>query len=751
MRRLATAEPLERRRLLAATPLVLTGGTGADTFYLRESADRLTLDVWQNAAVPGAGTPTQALALSGVSTVTVNAGGTTDAVTVDFTNGLPASIAVNGLSAATTSVTVVHASAVSVSATAITVGSSAVAFADVQAITVAGGTGNDTLTQTAQPLAPVTFLSGGGADTLNLNAGTFTIAGDPAGLTANVSGELFLTAAASGTGINLRRFTALNVLAGGSVTVDAPVTPGDRAVVVVSSLSVASTGRVDLTANDMIVHNGAVATVAAEVASSMSAFATAASTLNRMYAVGVIANHVTTGGAAIYTTFDGQAVTTTDVLAKYTLVGDANLDGVVNAADYTRVDAGFAQHLTGWANGDFNGDGVVDGSDYALMDDAFNTAPAAPSSLVSQLYNALDVATDQTRKTVAAIGTSAHYPDTVNPDGTWSWVADTDWTAGTWAGLLWAMYQATGNAYYETEATNFTTPLSVDDTYNGDVGPRIYDSFYPLLQQQPTDTSAINVMLAAAASKATAFNATVGGFEAWYSGNGTDPSASFDVLTDYMMDSQLLFWAAAESGNQTYYNEAVADADLVAKYNVRSDGSTAQFSFFNPTTGAFGDNQTYQGYSASSAWSRGQAWAIYAFTQCYADTGQASFLSTAEATANYYLAHLPSDDVPYWDFNAPVTSTTPRDTSAAAVAASGLLMLSKQIATSDPTNSARYRTAAGNILASLASPAYLANPTAAGDGVLLHAAVNVPAGITDNSATYGDYFFVQAINEYLAG
>ena len=737
-----TVEQLERRRLMAATPLALAGGAGANTFYLRESADQTQLDVWQNAATTAA--PTVVRALTGLSTVTVTAGGTTDAVTADFANGLPAGITVGGVSTATTSLTVMGGPTLSVSATAVAVGSTAVAYADVQAITFDGTTGNDTLTQTAQPLAPVAFAGGGGADTLDVNAGTFALAGDPNGLTANVAGYLDLTAAAAGTGVNVRHLAALNVQAGGTVVVDAPDAAGDRAVVVTSALSVAATGKFDLTGNDLIVHNGSRAAVAAGVTSSLSG-----QPLTVLGAVGVVQNQVA-GGGVLMSTFDGQPVSATDVLARYTTVGDTNLDGVVSIADYTRIDAGFVNHLSGWANGDFNGDGVVDGSDYALIDNAYNTAVPTPD-LVSQLHNALNVAAGQARKTIAAIGTSANYPRSVNADGTWSWVADTDWTSGTWAGLLWDLYAATGDAYFSTQAGRFTAPLTVNETATGDVGPRVYDAFDPLLQQQPGNQTAVTAMLDAAAAKATTYNAAVGAFKAWYSGNGQNPSANFDVLTDYMMDQELLFWAAAQSGNQTYYNEAVSNAVVTETNNVRADGSTAQFSFFNPTTGAFGDNQTYQGYSATSTWSRGQAWAIYGFTQTYAATGRADFLATAEKTANYFLAHLPADDVPYWDFNAPTIPNAPRDSSAAAVAASGLLKLSKLIATSDPANSGRYRSAAGAILASLSSPAYLNGQTAAGDGVLLHGALNVPANISDNALAYGDYYFVEAINAYLAG
>jgi len=74
-----------------------------------------------------------------------------------------------------------------------------------------------------------------------------------------------------------------------------------------------------------------------------------------------------------------------DVLVKYMLYGDADLNGVLDGADYQQIDNGFGNHvLSGWSNGDFNYDGALDGSDYSLIDNAFNqeTAGAAPLALV---------------------------------------------------------------------------------------------------------------------------------------------------------------------------------------------------------------------------------------------------------------------------------------------------------------------------------------------------------------------------------
>ncbi len=66
-------------------------------------------------------------------------------------------------------------------------------------------------------------------------------------------------------------------------------------------------------------------------------------------------------------------------LIKYTYNGDANLDGVVNADDYFRIDSGFITQTGDYANGDFNYDNTIDADDYFLIDSAFiaQTAPLA--------------------------------------------------------------------------------------------------------------------------------------------------------------------------------------------------------------------------------------------------------------------------------------------------------------------------------------------------------------------------------------
>ena len=94
-------------------------------------------------------------------------------------------------------------------------------------------------------------------------------------------------------------------------------------------------------------------------------------------ALGILLNN-TGGSTPIYSSFDGQTAVSTDVLVKTTVYGDANLDGHVDASDYSDIDNGYLTNATGWSNGDFNYDGTINGSDYTLIDNAFNMQPGQP-------------------------------------------------------------------------------------------------------------------------------------------------------------------------------------------------------------------------------------------------------------------------------------------------------------------------------------------------------------------------------------
>ena len=69
-----------------------------------------------------------------------------------------------------------------------------------------------------------------------------------------------------------------------------------------------------------------------------------------------------------------------DTLLRYTLDGDANLDGTVNLQDFNRLAANFGQSNQAWTDGDFNYDGAINLSDFNALAGNFGMS-ASPTAL----------------------------------------------------------------------------------------------------------------------------------------------------------------------------------------------------------------------------------------------------------------------------------------------------------------------------------------------------------------------------------
>jgi hypothetical protein len=296
---------------------------------------------------------------------------------------------------------------------------SSVTADDVQTQTINGNGGNDDfIVATAQPETESLIFNGGlGTTTLNVNvalpnngvgttfnsgttagdigvlnvsAGTWTFAGNPntssSSLTVNDSSNVVFAAGASGSGINTRQLLTLNVSTAGIATVATPAHHSDRAVLLLSNVSITGTGVLNMNANDLVVTNSNLASISALLASGYNNgawngagidSAAAAADTTHLTALGDLLNNV--GNTPLYGSgstlgkFDGlSSIPATAILVKYTYYGDTDLSGVVDGSDYSRIDNGYLQKLTGWYNGDFNYDNAVDGSDYTLIDNAYN-------------------------------------------------------------------------------------------------------------------------------------------------------------------------------------------------------------------------------------------------------------------------------------------------------------------------------------------------------------------------------------------
>ena len=376
------------------------------------------------------------------------------------------------------------------------------------------------------------------------------------------------------------------------------------------------------------------------------------------------------------------------------------------------------------------------------------------SAAVAGPLDSQGIATDlsfietQVSKTLNSLGSSPtpgnpQYPVSGGDSGTWTTTSPQDgavgWTSGFFPGQLWLLYQATGSQQWLTAAKAWTAPLA--SQANGrpvdpsDIGFIIGTSFGNgyRLTGDPTYKS---VLLTTGNSLASLYNPNVGAVRSW-TFPPYQPPSHFAVTIDSMMQLGPLQWGAGNGGSSAWAGIAASHANTATTNLVRLDGSTFQVADFNPTTGTLMSRGTFSGYSDSSTWARGQAWGLYGFVQAYQTSGNPAFLMTAENLANYFVDHLPSNFISPWDFDAPTPA--PVDTSAAAIAADGLIMLSTVAGTA--VLRASYLQDAEDILGSLSSNYLDLNPN--GEAVLID---GFPGnGGTNTALIYGDYYFTEAL------
>ncbi|WP_428936801.1 beta strand repeat-containing protein [Fontivita pretiosa] len=163
------------------------------------------------------------------------------------------------------------------------------------------------------------------------------------------------------------------------------------------------TGRWDLADNDLIIDAASLATTSSQIKSGLEnggAFdwlgpgigSTQANVQNTtagsfLYGLGVVLNDLAQvgGSGPIYTSFAGQSLTGNEILVKFTYFGDADLSGSIDATDYSLIDNGYVNSLSGWINGDFDYSGSIDATDYALIDNAYvNQAGPLAEALIAE-------------------------------------------------------------------------------------------------------------------------------------------------------------------------------------------------------------------------------------------------------------------------------------------------------------------------------------------------------------------------------
>jgi PEP-CTERM motif len=263
--------------------------------------------------------------------------------------------------------------------------------------TVANGNFN------AGGIDPLTDTTSTGVDT------TKSLAVTVAPEVGATSATLEYLSATSG-GIHTFKLASLSIQPGGTTKLDATTVGNhaNRSLLITGGLTLVGSGQLDLGNNDLVVHNGDLGQISNEIETGSASnwtgqgitSSSAGNDPNHLLALAAVS-----GGSGLFGTFDGQSISSTDVVVKSTYYGDSNLDGLVDGSDYSLIDNGFNQGLTGWLNGDYNYDGHVDGSDYSLIDNSFNNSVVLANPL-AQLASQVASPTSE----IAVTGTAVPEP-----------------------------------------------------------------------------------------------------------------------------------------------------------------------------------------------------------------------------------------------------------------------------------------------------------------------------------------------------
>ncbi|KAF7161300.1 hypothetical protein CNMCM5623_006917 [Aspergillus felis] len=309
-----------------------------------------------------------------------------------------------------------------------------------------------------------------------------------------------------------------------------------------------------------------------------------------------------------------------------------------------------------------------------------------------------------------------------------------------------------------------------------------------------SNTENLQALLTGARSLASRFVPSTGTIRSWDALRQSDveiTSLETDclVIIDSMMNLDLLFYAAAHLGPElaaiaTTHAKTLINSHLRKESIAGKEGySTIHVVNFDPATGRIKERRTAQGYSATSTWTRGQAWAITGYVQTYAWTRDKQFLDVAIGLAECFLARLEGAPacvekmvngkrvgryVPLWDFDAPVDEANPlRDSSAGVIAANGMLLLSQVLVRDDEGLARRFRDAAMRIVSETVEFSYSREEARLVEGgkqvedvsgqrfdaILRNATANHNAKdldrYSDHGLVYADYYLLEFGNQLL--
>jgi Highly conserved protein containing a thioredoxin domain len=322
----------------------------------------------------------------------------------------------------------------------------------------------------------------------------------------------------------------------------------------------------------------------------------------------------------------------------------------------------------------------------------------------------------------------------------------TSWTEGFWTGILWLTYEYNKDSEIREAAVRSVDSFKRRLEKNQQLDHHDIGFLYSLSAKAQwileKDENARALALQAADVLMKRWRPDSQLIQAW--GPEGDPDNGGRIIIDCLMNLPLLYWAAEQTGNPIYAERARIHAEKSRRFLVRGDDSSYHTFYFDQKTGDSIRGGTHQGFRDGSTWTRGQAWGIYGFALAYRYFRDPVYLETSRRLARYFIDHLPEDSVAYWDFDVPQEAGTPRDSSASAIAACGILELAEHLPPGDPDREFLLRSVTDQ-LESLTNNYFTAGD-ATEEGFLRHGSYSVRGGASpDDYVIWGDYFYLEAL------
>ncbi|PXA90670.1 glucuronyl hydrolase [Caulobacter sp. D4A] len=335
------------------------------------------------------------------------------------------------------------------------------------------------------------------------------------------------------------------------------------------------------------------------------------------------------------------------------------------------------------------------------------------------------------------------FPRPSSEGGVYAPMDNTEWTNGFWTGMLWLAFEAGGQPRYrqaaERQVESFRDRIDREiNVDHHDLG-FLYSLSCVAGWKLTGNIGARQAALAAARRLMTRYLPAAGIIQAW--GDLSDPEQAGRMIIDCNLNLPLLYWASEETGDTTFRIAADRHIEEAARHIVRPDASTFHTFYMDAKSGAPLRGSTHQGFSDDSCWARGQAWGVSGFPLVHRYKADPALIALAARLANYFLNRLPGDLICCWDL---VFTDAERDSSAAAIAACGLLELARALPLADPDRET-YEAAALAMVETLGER-YLLPLGEPGTGILAHGVYHMPNRVgVDEACLWGDYFFLEAL------